>query len=61
MTPAQLVRKIRMERASQLLQAHAANVSDVARAVGYRDPSHFSRVFMRVYGERPREWEGEHL
>jgi transcriptional regulator GlxA family with amidase domain len=56
MTPAQLVRRMRLERASQLLRAHAGTVSEVAYAVGFKTPSHFAKVFGQAYGESPTSY-----
>jgi AraC-like DNA-binding protein len=44
----------RLAAASQLLvEQPAVAVADVARLVGYRQPSHFARVFRRRYGLSP--------
>jgi AraC-like DNA-binding protein len=55
MTPAQLVRRLRMERASQLLRASSGTISEVAYAVGFTNSSYFAKVFRQFYGERPTE------
>lgn len=41
------VRRLRMERARDLLETTDLTVSEVARRVGYGDPAHFSRAFKR--------------
>lgn len=46
---------VRMEKARELLQAGAKNVSEVARAVGYENSNYFSKVFRRHFGYAPRE------
>jgi AraC-like DNA-binding protein len=47
---------VRMERARALLLAGGMNVSEIARAVGYRSPNYFSKVFRRHFGCSPREF-----
>jgi len=44
---------VRMERAAELLQQGKLGVAEVARAVGFRDPLYFSRVFKSHYGLTP--------
>jgi len=47
------VRRLRLERASDLLHRNAGNVSEVAYQVGFRDPSHFAKCFRRQFGVPP--------
>ena len=53
--PAALLRRLRMERAAQLLEAGAITVQEVAAAVGYRSASHFARAFREHFGHAPSE------
>jgi AraC-like DNA-binding protein len=46
----------RMLRAQQLLIGGGRSVREVAAAVGFTDPFHFSRVFKRVCGESPARY-----
>jgi len=50
----QLVDTIRCEQACRLLEEPGARMIDVARALGYADPSSFSRAFRRWMGMSPR-------
>lgn len=43
----------RMEVGAELLQSTSLPVRDVARRVGYTNPSHFARAFRRRYGLSP--------
>lgn len=43
----------RIEKARQLLEDSDLTVGEVAEALGYRDPAHFSRAFQRVVGLYP--------
>ena len=46
----QYLRKLRMERAAELLQSGRYNVTEAAMAVGYSSLSHFSRSFCQTMG-----------
>jgi AraC family transcriptional regulator of arabinose operon len=54
MAPMKYVLQARMHRASHLLRDQNLRVSDVARAVGFEDPFHFSRSFRKEFGFPPR-------
>lgn len=56
-----LLRRLRVERAAELLAAGRMNVSEVALEVGYRSLSHFSQAFRAEKGAPPSRWlrEGE--
>lgn len=46
----QYLRALRLERATELLREQKLNVTQVALAVGYASPSHFSTAFHEAYG-----------
>jgi AraC-like DNA-binding protein len=50
-----LVKRHRIERASELLGDGTFSVRNVALAVGYSDAAHFVRAFKRETGRTPRE------
>ncbi|HLA64291.1 MAG TPA: AraC family transcriptional regulator [Rhodothermales bacterium] len=52
-TPHQYVAGLRMEAARRLLRASVLGVAEVGMAVGYDDPSVFSRTFRRHVGASP--------
>jgi DNA-binding response OmpR family regulator len=56
LSPAGFIRTRRLQHAAALLDDGADTVSDVAAAVGYRDASHFSRLFRDTYGCSPSEY-----
>lgn len=56
LTYSALVEETRFELACRLLDAPGARVADVARAVGYADPSSFSRAFKRLCGTSPKAY-----
>jgi len=54
MTPSEYIAAARIRRAQQLLRTGLFTISQVAEAVGYSDPFHFSRKFKRIVGLSPR-------
>ncbi len=52
------IRSMRLQRAAQLLEEQAGNVSEVAYAVGFQDPKHFSKLFRQVFGMAPSQVAG---
>ncbi|MEZ4701916.1 MAG: ATP-binding protein [Rhodothermales bacterium] len=55
-TTHRFIQELRLERARQLLEQQAGNVSEVAYRVGFRDPRHFARLFQQQYGKPPSRW-----
>ena len=53
-----LVEHARLEAAKDLLRHSDTKIIDVAFALGYDDPSHFSRAFRRLAGISPRAYRG---
>ncbi len=52
-SPGELIRTIRMQRAHDLLQQHAATVAEVCYKVGYTNPANFSTAFSKHFGYPP--------
>jgi YesN/AraC family two-component response regulator len=46
----------RLREACRLLRSTTLSIAEVAQAVGYADPSPFSRIFRREYGQSPQAW-----
>jgi len=59
LTPGGYIRMMRLERAAQLLEQRAGNVSEIAYRVGFQDPDYFSRLFKPAYGVSPSGFAGE--
>ncbi len=55
-TPTDLIRRIRLERAMQLLSGGAGTVSEVAYGVGFKSVSHFSKCFRDQAGLTPTQY-----
>ncbi len=58
-TPAELMRQMRLERAALILEARPGSIAEVAYAVGFKSPSHFSVAFRKAYGQTPSEHVGD--
>jgi transcriptional regulator GlxA family with amidase domain len=51
--PLEYLRRLRVEEARRLLADRRLSVKEVAARTGFRDTSHFSKVFRRVDGLSP--------
>lgn len=47
---------VRYEAARQLLEISSVDIGSIARALGYTEPSPFTRAFRRWSGQTPSEW-----
>ncbi|MDF4802162.1 helix-turn-helix transcriptional regulator, partial [Vibrio parahaemolyticus] len=52
--PLQYIKKVRLNKARDLIQLEGKRVNDAARLVGYSSPSQFSREYKRHFNETPR-------
>jgi signal transduction histidine kinase/DNA-binding response OmpR family regulator/ligand-binding sensor domain-containing protein len=57
----ELIRKLRLQRAAQLLGQQWGPVSQVAYEVGYSNLSYFSKVFKEEFGALPSEYAEKYL
>ena len=53
-SPASFVREERLRRAYELIQTTFLSIKEIMAAVGWNDPSHFSRAFKRRFGVSPK-------
>ena len=60
-TLAKLIAELRKERAREMLAETDLPVSEVGNAVGFADPTVFSRSFRNWTGESPRDYRRRHL
>jgi len=57
MSPVDLVIKIRLNHASELLKNNKTmRISEVAYASGFNDPKYFSTLFKKFYGKTPKDY-----
>jgi len=54
-TPVELLRKIRLTKARDMLSTTEKNISEIAYEVGFSAPAYFTRVFREMFGESPSE------
>lgn len=59
--PFQYLKKARLERARQLLEATLLNIKVVAAEVGYNDCTHFMREFKKAYDSTPSEYRDAYI
>lgn len=60
MPPYRYQRKLRIERACELLAVSDMRIIDVALAVGYESPQALARVFSAARGMSPSQWRRQH-
>lgn len=58
-TPSDLIRRLRLERAAQLLAGQAGSVAEVAYAVGFKGVSYFCKCFRDAYGLTPSAYRSD--
>ena len=52
----ELIRKLRLQRAAQLIEQNWGPVSQVAYEVGFSNPSYFAKMFKEEFGVLPSEY-----
>ncbi len=57
LSPVEFIRNIRLKHAAKMLANNMGNISDIAFAVGFNDPKHFSKCFKAEFGLTPREYQ----
>lgn len=57
MTPLNYLQKLRVEHAKYMLEEGAHTFNEIAYAVGYEDISFFRKIFIRMTGLRPKEYQ----
>lgn len=56
LAPREFFTMIRLKRAEQLLKESGLTITEIAYQVGFKDPSHFSKLFKKQFGVSPREF-----
>lgn len=56
LSPREFFTVIRLKRAAQLLKESGLTITEIAFQVGFRDSSHFSKLFKKQFGLTPKEY-----
>lgn len=56
-----LIRRLRLNRAMELLKTTEANISEIALQAGFNDPSYFTRIFNQDLGMTPSEYRTQFM
>jgi AraC-like DNA-binding protein len=56
LTYSEVVQRARRSAAQRMLKDRGAGIGEIARALGYSDPAHFTRAFQRWTGSTPRDF-----
>ena len=56
MSPGEYIRRIKMERAAQILADETVTISEAAYQLGFSDPLYFGRCFKQHYGMTPSQY-----
>lgn len=56
MTPVAYINHLRLQKAEQLLEATSDSIDAVALGCGFRNYSHFYKLFLRKNGRSPEQW-----
>ena len=59
-SPQEFLMHYRMVKASELLKHTDMSITEIALAVSYENPLHFSRAFKKIQGVSPRSWRNQH-
>ncbi|MBT8387047.1 MAG: response regulator, partial [Ignavibacteria bacterium] len=59
-SPSDIIKRVRLTRASRLLTQKFGNISEIALEVGFSNPAHFSNCFREQFGLTPSEYENNH-
>ena len=57
MTPLSYIQQLRVEKAKRMLEEGNRTFNEITYAVGYEDISFFRKVFVRLTGLRPKEYQ----
>lgn len=54
-TPTDYIRRFKLQEAMRLLQTTDQTIAEIAYQVGFRDPTYFTKVFVKNFGMKPSE------
>ncbi len=56
-TPVELIRRIRLNKAAELIEKKFGNLSEIALEVGFNNPAYFSECFKKQFGVTPSQYQ----
>jgi signal transduction histidine kinase/ligand-binding sensor domain-containing protein/DNA-binding response OmpR family regulator len=59
--PVELIRRIRLKKASELLEKKFGNITEIAYEVGFNNPAYFSECFKKQFGVSPSHYNHEQI
>lgn len=60
-TPHELIKNYRLTQAKELLEHTKLTIQEVAFQVGYKDHSHFTRLYQKAFGKLPKDSRVSHV
>jgi AraC-like DNA-binding protein len=58
-SPVELIRRMRLNKAAELIQKKFGNLSEIALEVGFNNPAYFSDCFKKQFGVPPSHYQQE--
>jgi len=58
-SPNELIRRIRLDKAANLLKHNSGNISEIALEVGFSNPSYFAEAFKKQFGVPPSQYHSK--
>jgi signal transduction histidine kinase/ligand-binding sensor domain-containing protein/AraC-like DNA-binding protein len=55
--PGELIRRVRINKAAELIKKRFGNLSEIALEVGFNNPAYFSEVFKKQFGVTPSQYQ----
>jgi DNA-binding response OmpR family regulator len=56
-SPVELIRRIRLKKAAELIENKFGNISEISLEVGFNNPAYFSESFKRQFGVSPSQYQ----
>ena len=56
-SPVELIRRVRLNRAAELINQKFGNISEIALEVGFSNPAYFSDCFKKQFGVAPSQYQ----
>jgi YesN/AraC family two-component response regulator len=57
--PVELIKRIRLKKAIELIEKNFGNLSEIALEVGFNNPAYFSECFKKQFGVSPSQYQSQ--